>query len=300
MAIMSPSQLAIFGAFTGAFSEVTLREATGDRSVTLDRDEKSILSHRYPQGSFTRKGGAVPDGKPSHLPFLVHQRNDVRLSAPSQVDLPITYPKKTGFETRLYMLNSAGFDGKEGDVFCIYMVQGDQLPHVVFVDPDRWTELQSGSTVNVNVVFQSSYIDDDDYAYQQQIESTAAKSPVEYVGMRYARDVNIAYKAIEAGQFKCAVDPNHLTFISAASGLRYIEAHHLIPLSAHAKFASSNLDILENIIPMCPTCHRRVHLEEPSARIGLLLKLLDLRKSALESKGLKVDAATILKIYNLA
>jgi 5-methylcytosine-specific restriction protein A len=38
----------------------------------------------------------------------------------------------------------------------------------------------------------------------------------------------------------------------------YLEAHHLIPLSVCDQFPV-NIDIPENIVCLCPSCHREIH-----------------------------------------
>ena len=58
-------------AVAGAFSKVTKREAEGDKSVTLDKHEKSVLHSLIPTQNIVRKGGATIDKKPSHHKFMV-------------------------------------------------------------------------------------------------------------------------------------------------------------------------------------------------------------------------------------
>ncbi|WP_158138911.1 hypothetical protein [Vibrio metschnikovii] len=54
---MNVSLLQAFNATQGAGSEVTIREATGDKSVTIDQSEKAVLFQIYPSTTFTRAGG---------------------------------------------------------------------------------------------------------------------------------------------------------------------------------------------------------------------------------------------------
>ena len=50
----------------------------------------------------------------------------------------------------------------------------------------------------------------------------------------------------------------HDTFTSK-KGVRYQEAHHLIPMKAQKDFGDKNIDIPENIVGLCPNCHRAIH-----------------------------------------
>ena len=56
------------------------------------------------------------------------------------------------------------------------------------------------------------------------------------------------------------IGENHATFESI-HGTQYLEAHHLIPMKAQKDFLSENinLDRLENIVALCPNCHKAVH-----------------------------------------
>ena len=42
------------------------------------------------------------------------------------------------------------------------------------------------------------------------------------------------------------------------NGDRYLEAHYIVPINKSRLFNSS-LDIVENIIPLCPNCHSKIH-----------------------------------------
>ncbi|HDY7447493.1 TPA: HNH endonuclease [Vibrio vulnificus] len=42
-------------------------------------------------------------------------------------------------------------------------------------------------------------------------------------------------------------------FIKRSNGEPYLEVHHIIPLS------QGGLDSLENVISLCPNCHRKIH-----------------------------------------
>ena len=77
----------------------------------------------------------------------------------------------------------------------------------------------------------------------------------------------------------------HLLF-KRRSGKVYLEAHHLIPISVCKEF-SSNIDIPENIVCLCPSCHREVHHGEDAEKI--ITELYEERKEALEKKNIKLS-----------
>ena len=65
-----------------------------------------------------------------------------------------------------------------------------------------------------------------------------------------------------------------------------MEAHHLIPISVCKEF-STNIDIPENIVCLCPSCHREIHHGEESER--MISELYEERKEALEKKNIKLS-----------
>lgn len=71
----------------------------------------------------------------------------------------------------------------------------------------------------------------------------------------------------------CFFDKNHITFKTKTAD-NYVECHHIIPLSLSESF-DKNLDCEDNLIPLCPNCHRAIHL------------------SIIEHKDIMID-----KIYN--
>lgn len=112
----------------------------------------------------------------------------------------------------------------------------------------------------------------------------------------WARDSNIAFTALDNANFQCENDPTHKTFISARTGKQFVEAHHLIPMEYQGDFAVS-IDVPENIISLCPNCHRAFHNSEPSIQEGLITKFFALRSSSLEERGIYVSLDKLLKYY---
>ena len=47
--------------------------------------------------------------------------------------------------------------------------------------------------------------------------------------------------------------------------LQFVEVHHLIPMEKQNDFEDS-LDVPENIVALCPNCHRKIHLASKSEK----------------------------------
>lgn len=115
-------------------------------------------------------------------------------------------------------------------------------------------------------------------------------------GGGWRRDATMAAWALRNADFKCEIDAHHATFISRASGVPFIEAHHLVPLQRQKDFPYS-LDVPENIVALCPTCHRRIHHAQNSIRRTMAISLLNRRNLDLQERGIEVSPALLQSIY---
>lgn len=112
----------------------------------------------------------------------------------------------------------------------------------------------------------------------------------------YRRDPSVAALAQQQAGFRCEVDSAHLTFTSRVSKDNFVECHHLIPMSLQPEFRVS-LDIVENIVVLCPTCHRLLHHGLPVEKTPLLRELVQRRQVALQSRGVFVEFKRLVKEY---
>ncbi|MDM0046929.1 DUF3578 domain-containing protein [Variovorax dokdonensis] len=117
----------------------------------------------------------------------------------------------------------------------------------------------------------------------------------------YARNADVAARALAMGGNTCALKTEsaaHATFISKRSGRPYMEAHHLIPMSRQDDFAFS-LDVEENIVPLCPTCHRLLHHGRGDEKAQALDSLLTSRLPGLNGRGLQIDRSTLKRYHSM-
>jgi 5-methylcytosine-specific restriction protein A len=112
----------------------------------------------------------------------------------------------------------------------------------------------------------------------------------------YVRSPLVAATALRKANFLCEIDQEHWTFISKAKKQKYVEAHHLIPISHQNKFEFS-LDVAANIISLCATCHRMLHFGLPEEKRALLKSLLHRRKNGLEARSISVKENAFLLFY---
>lgn len=83
-----------------------------------------------------------------------------------------------------------------------------------------------------------------------------------------------------------------------------MEGHHLIPCTAaNASYYweeyGVNIDCIENIVCLCPTCHRQIHYGAPDVKVELLKDLFERQKAKLKSVGIDIDFKTLKALYSL-
>jgi 5-methylcytosine-specific restriction protein A len=113
---------------------------------------------------------------------------------------------------------------------------------------------------------------------------------------RWPRDKNIAYTSLDNANFECEFNSDHKTFISNKTKKQFVEAHHLIPMQYQDEFDVS-LDVPENIISLCPICHRAFHNAQQDDKTKLIKHFFNLRKDSLDKRELSISENEIIVMY---
>lgn len=111
------------------------------------------------------------------------------------------------------------------------------------------------------------------------------------------RDVKVAINALCLADHKCECDPSHQTFTRKNTPIPYMESHHLIPISRFREFKYS-LDVEENIVSLCPNCHRLLHHGKMSEKERLLRRLFESRLSGLQKCGIALSFEKLKEYYS--
>lgn len=110
----------------------------------------------------------------------------------------------------------------------------------------------------------------------------------------YHRDRQTAINALAHANYRCEIDKNHFTFYRKKADVKYTEPHHLVPMAFSDDFDVS-LDVEENIVSLCSTCHNQIHYGKDG---DLLLKqLFEERNTLLKSVGINISFEELLKKY---
>ena len=114
----------------------------------------------------------------------------------------------------------------------------------------------------------------------------------------YGRDSAISAAAIKMSHHQCQLDPSHTTFISKSTSKPFMEAHHIVPMSAQKDF-KYDLDRTTNIAVLCPNCHRLLHHGLDEEKEKLIRKLFQSRRESLEKIGIEITPTALLNLYNV-
>ncbi|MFA7032369.1 MAG: HNH endonuclease [Bacilli bacterium] len=129
----------------------------------------------------------------------------------------------------------------------------------------------------------------DYYNSEEETDVASNRNPVlkpgNNVNHRYQTDPKLAKTILQLADYKCELKEilpleNHATFETSGNHV-YLEAHHLIPIKAQKDFPNQNLDRVENIVALCPICHRAVHYGTREEKIKHLKPLYDARINSL-------------------
>ncbi|MDI9497102.1 MAG: hypothetical protein QM270_01280 [Bacillota bacterium] len=122
-------------------------------------------------------------------------------------------------------------------------------------------------------------------------------------GKKVLRNPQLAKSAIIAADYQCEVDSEHQTFLNK-HGKPYMEGHHLIPCTVkNAREIEEqfrrNIDCKENIVSLCPICHRAIHLGNRDEKRRVLTNLFSKRQPILNEIGINITEQDLLRLYGV-
>ncbi|QSZ42896.1 hypothetical protein GJV85_12515 [Sulfurimonas aquatica] len=148
-----------------------------------------------------------------------------------------------------------------------------------FVAEDIYEEVE---VLYKNLSLESFFFNDDTLLCQLD-DNTAHE--------RYKRDARLILQAKSRDGYSCKVDKNHETFVS--KGYNYVEGHHVIPMFQQKNYRF-DLDDVENIVSLCPTCHREIHSADDKTEI--LSKVYRVNSAFMIANSVTLDE--LHKMYN--
>jgi|LWDU01.1.fsa_nt_gi 5-methylcytosine-specific restriction protein A len=86
---------------------------------------------------------------------------------------------------------------------------------------------------------------------------TKPKKQKSYV-YTYTRNPDVVAEALYRANGACESCSKKAPFNRKSNGTPYLEVHHIKPLSEQDT-TEENLDVLDNVLALCPNCHRKMH-----------------------------------------
>jgi len=240
-----------FRAIGGAFSRVTIRE-NFDSQITLTDNEAELVINYFGRENI-HIGNVKGDTEKSRKKFLLYNANNSPIES---IYLNLVFPKpKRKTELRIY-LTTKGFKPKGGDIWFIYINANNEIV-IGSLEEKIWNMLGQDDTEDDNY---QSIIEESLIITKPFNISPIGKIIQINLGGRliYQRDPRLAINRLFKAEFKCEINPSHKTFLAQKTNLPFFEAHHFIPMRYQNLFTTP-LDNLDNIICLCPNCHRAMH-----------------------------------------
>lgn len=119
---------------------------------------------------------------------------------------------------------------------------------------------------------------------------------------RADKDPRLGRAALQRSGYRCQCGREHTTFVSAVTGEMYLEAHHLIPIRFQQEMWEKfgvNIDCVENLVALCPNCHRAVHYGTRKEKKQRLKALYEEKKKELRQAGLDLTWLQLKELYGL-
>lgn len=236
-----------FAAVNGSYSIVTGREEK-DSQITLTDSETEMVVDYFGITNI-QLGNVTTNRVKAQKQFLLYPTFQ-------PIYLNLVFPKPNKHELRLYISKQARFKPTSGQIWFLYLDKNNQLV-IGALNENLWNDLDQ--------------VDLEDEAYLEEIQDDIQKVGIIAIpptpaitkitiGARttFKRNGLIASFAMAKANFLCEVDNRHKTFTSQRTNLPYSESHHFVPMKFQDDFTFP-LDCIENLISLCPTCHRGIH-----------------------------------------
>lgn len=118
-------------------------------------------------------------------------------------------------------------------------------------------------TVNDDV-YDVDYPEDDDKLYEGAL--------VKVMANKYERNQKARKECVKKKGYRCAVCDFDFKATYGEIGKDFIHVHHLVPISSIGK--EYQLDVDNDLVPVCPNCHYMMHRKDPPYTVEELKKKL--------------------------
>jgi len=119
---------------------------------------------------------------------------------------------------------------------------------------------------------------------------------------RFKTQKKIRDSVLEKAKYLCDCNDSKHFYFESVELNNYVEGHHIVPMNRQQEYyfdSSINLDIPNNIVPLCPNCHCQIHLGSRQARLKIISELYVRNKAKLLSFNPNLTLAILASYYNI-
>ena len=202
------------------------------------------------------------------------------------------------------------------DVDYSYFLHNNQKFGMNIIDVPNGSECVAINPISISPFIdedenETDYIDKVNEIDEKNINENAGdgahkNKPVVVVGFdkkkKYKTNPLLGKIAIKKSCYKCAIEHTHSTFLSKKTRKPYMEAHHLVPVCNQSEMWDKygvNIDCVENLISLCPTCHKAFHYGTEEVKRALIEEVYEQTKNKYHEIGLNITLEELLRLYNV-
>lgn len=119
---------------------------------------------------------------------------------------------------------------------------------------------------------------------------------------RFKTNKNIRDFVIEKSNYLCDCNDEKHFYFESVDFNNYVEGHHIIPMNRQQEYYYDyqiNLDVPNNIVPLCPNCHSQIHFGSRQARLKIISELYVRNKAKLLSINPNLTLSVLASYYNI-
>lgn len=119
---------------------------------------------------------------------------------------------------------------------------------------------------------------------------------------RFKTQKKIRDSVLQKANYICNCDDSKHFYFESVDLHNYVEGHHVVPMNRQEEYyfdEDINLDIPNNIVPLCPNCHCQIHLGSRQARIKIISELYIRNKAKLLSFKPNLTLSLLASYYNI-
>lgn len=121
-------------------------------------------------------------------------------------------------------------------------------------------------------------------------------------GRKYKTNPIFGKLAIAREYYTCEHNREHVTFASNKTGKQYMEAHHLVQVADQEQIwerYGKNVDCVENLVSLCPNCHKAFHYGTKAVKSAMIDSLFDQVAHKYRAIGFTITKEEIKQLYGI-